>query len=157
MYSDWAWPQLVYAVVVFLWLGILTYFVWEQRNFLRSLFPKTGERDIRKKFEEVLKALEDFKGELKRTEVDLAKLKEEGLLHISRLWLMRYNPYGDTGGDQSFTIALLNEKGSGVVVTSLHARSTTRVFAKPIVEGKSIKYHLSKEEEAAIKKAMNNV
>lgn len=152
MYSDGVW--LILGGFLAVWLGVLSFLVWRQRNFFSSLFPKSGERDIRIKFEEVLKAVEDFKGELKRVEIDLGQLEEEGLLHISRLWLMRYNPYEDTGGDQSFTIALLNKKGSGIVVTSLHARSATRVFAKPIVEGKSIKYRLSKEEEQVIEKAM---
>lgn len=67
---------------------------------------------------------------------------------------MRFNPYNDTGGDISFTVCLLDKDGSGVVITSLHARSATRVFAKNVVLGKGQKTELSKEEELVIKKAM---
>src|SRR3989338_1128945 len=128
MYSDWVGPAIAGFLAV--WLGVLSFLIWQQRGFLQSLFPKDGKRDIRRKFEEVLEAIEEFKEESKKTKADLDELKEEGLLHISRFWLLRYNPYEDTGGDQSFTVALLNAKGSGIVLTSLHARSATRVFAK---------------------------
>ncbi|MBI2018401.1 DUF4446 family protein [Candidatus Daviesbacteria bacterium] len=152
MYSDWVGPAIAGFLAV--WLGVLSFLIWKQGNFLQSLFPKDGKRDIRRKFEEVLEALEEFKEESKKTKADLDELREEGLLHISRFWLLRYNPYEDTGGDQSFTVALLDTRGSGFVLTSLHARSQTRVFAKPITDGKSSKYRLSKEEEEVVKKAM---
>lgn len=154
MYSDWSVSAGLTVAAIFIWLGILSFLIWKQGNFLQSLFPKDGKRDIRRKFEEVLKAIEEFRKESKKTKVGLDELKEVGLLHMSRFGLLRYNPYEDTGGDQSFTVALLDMRGSGFVLTSLHARSQTRVFAKPITDGKSSKYHLSKEEEEVIKKAM---
>jgi|SRR3989344_1958928 len=141
-------------VVVFIWLGILTFSVWQQQKFLISLFPKEGNRDIRRKFEELLLVIEGFKTKQEKLESYAGELRKMGLMHISRVELLRYNPYEETGGDQSFTIAMLNEKGSGFVLTSLHARSGTRVFGKPIEGSKSSKYKLSKEEEAVIKKAM---
>ena len=80
----------------------------------------------------------------------------ENLLHIQRVELDRFNPYDDTGGDQSFVIAMLDNKGTGVVVTSLHARSGTRIFAKDVILGKSGKYQFSNEEEKIVKKAMTH-
>src|SRR3989338_10810683 len=135
MYSVWSVSAGLAVAVAFVWLGILTYSIWQQRNFLQSLFPRHKEREIRKKFEELLEEVKNFKGDLKGIDLDLDNLKKEGLLHISRFKLLRYNPYEDTGGDQSFSIALLDERGSGIVLTSLHARSGTRVFAKPVIEG----------------------
>ncbi len=152
MYSVWVFPAI--AGFLTLWLGILSFLVWQEKGFLRSLFPKSGERDIRRKFEEVLQTIDSFGKELKSTKGDLSDLRKEGSLHISRFWLLRYNPYEDSGGDQSFTVALLDKNGSGIVLTSLHARSGTRVFAKPIDQGKSSKYKLSNEEEEVIKKAL---
>lgn len=141
MYSDWmVW---ILPLVAFVWLGILSYLAWKQKNFLKSLFPKSGERDIRKKFEEVLQ----FEGKLD----DLSK---ESLSSISRVELVRFNPYGDTGGDQSFSVALLDSLGNGLVLTSLHSRSGTRVFAKPVVKGQAGKYKFSAEEEKVVEKAL---
>ena len=157
MYSVWIGPApiLLGAGLLALWLGILTFLIWQQRGFLKSLFPKSGERDIRRKFEEVLQEIAGFGKELKKLDVNLSDLRKEGFSHISRIWLLRYNPYEDTGGDQSFTVALLDKEGTGFVLTSLHARSGTRVFAKPIDQGKS-KYRLSSEEEEVVKKAMED-
>jgi hypothetical protein len=68
---------------------------------------------------------------------------------IQRVGLVRFNPFSDTGGDQSFSIALLDGEGDGLVVSSLFSRNDTRVFAKPIQGGQS-KYHLTEEEQQAI-------
>ena len=152
MYSDWVGPAAAGFLTV--WLGFLSFLIWQQNKFLKSLFPKGGERDIRKKFEEIIKAVEGFKGNLSGLDGKIEALKEQGLQHIERIELLRFNPYDDTGGDISFTACLLDSSGSGIVITSLHARSGTRVFGKEILFGKSKKYQLSKEEELVIKKAM---
>lgn len=153
MYPDWSW---LLFLTVFVWLLGVSFFIWQQSNFLKSLFPKSGERDIRKKFEEVLEELSYFKKDLGKLDAKVADLERAGLEHMQKVALIRYNPYDDAGGDQSFSFVLLDDKGNGVVVTSLHARSGTRVFAKPVIEGQSSKYQFSKEEEEVIKKAMKN-
>jgi len=72
---------------------------------------------------------------------------------IQKVGLVRYNPFADTGGDQSFAIALLDSQGNGIVVSSLHSRTDTRIFAKPVQAGRS-RYPLSDEEQDAIRKAL---
>jgi hypothetical protein len=75
---------------------------------------------------------------------------EESLGHaVQRVGLVRFNPFSDTGGDQSFSIALLDGRGDGIVISSLFSRTETRVFAKPIHDGTS-KYNLTGEEIEAI-------
>lgn len=149
MYSVWA-----VAGVFFIWLGVLTFWIWKQGNFLKSLFPKTGGRDIRRKFEEIVKEVGNFRLDLDKVKKDLEEVKIEGLGHIQKVELLRFNPYGDTGGDQSFVLVLLDDRGNGKVITSLHARGGTRIFAKDVILGKSGKYRFSEEEERVIKKAL---
>jgi uncharacterized protein (DUF58 family) len=72
---------------------------------------------------------------------------------FQRTGLVRYNPFEETGGNQSFALALLDADGDGWVLSSLHARTGTRVYAKAIVGGRS-DTGLSEEESAAIKQAM---
>lgn len=153
MYPDWSVTVFV-AVVVLVWLGVLTFLVLSDRKFLSSLFTKNGERDIRKKLEELLSSVEGFDNRLSVLGKDIKELEGDGWGHIQRVELLRFNPYNDTGGDQSFCLVLLDKKGDGVVVTSLHTRSGTRIFSKPVTEGKAEKYQLSKEEELVVKKAM---
>ncbi len=76
------------------------------------------------------------------------------LAQIQKVALVRYNPYEDTGGDMSFSVALLNGLGSGVVLTSLHSRAGTRIFAKEVIAGKQGKHEFSKEEQEVVKKAL---
>ena len=71
---------------------------------------------------------------------------------FQRVGLVRYNPFEETGGNQSFALALLDANGDGWVLSSLHARSGTRVYAKAIGAGRS-DAALSEEEAAAIKQA----
>jgi len=72
---------------------------------------------------------------------------------FQRVGLVRYNPFEETGGNQSFALALLDARGNGWVLSSLHARSGTRVYAKAITDGRT-DAGLSEEESAAIKQAM---
>ncbi|OGE37205.1 hypothetical protein A3B45_05300 [Candidatus Daviesbacteria bacterium RIFCSPLOWO2_01_FULL_39_12] len=153
MYSDWVWWLLILAV--FVWLLILTFWFKNQVNFFKSLFPKGEERDIRIKFKELLQQVLDVKGDVGRFDSRLANFESAQIKHVQKVALKRYNPYQETGGDQSFSLALLDKEGDGFVLTSLHARAGTRVFAKPIKQGLSDVYQLSKEEQETIEEAMN--
>jgi hypothetical protein len=70
---------------------------------------------------------------------------------IYKIGLIRFNPFNDIGGDQSFSVALLDGKDCGFIISSLHTKEGTRVYAKPITDGESIKYPLTEEEKQAIK------
>jgi hypothetical protein len=72
---------------------------------------------------------------------------------IRRVALLRYDAFEDVGGRLSFSCALLDEHGTGMVLTSINGRQETRVYAKPVSNGTS-SYNLSVEEEEAIRRAM---
>ena len=75
---------------------------------------------------------------------------------LSRVHLVRFNPFGGGGADQSFSLALLDESGDGVVISSLQSgEGGTRVYGKVVSKGRS-EYRLSPEEERAITEAMNS-
>ncbi|HLA93489.1 MAG TPA: DUF4446 family protein [Actinomycetota bacterium] len=81
--------------------------------------------------------------------------RQEGLIEgaVRKVGLVRYDAFEDVGGRLSFSCALLDDHGSGVVVTSINGRQDTRVYAKPIAESRSV-YNLSVEEEEAIRQAL---
>jgi len=91
----------------------------------------------------------ETKGKVEGLQVDLNRVSESLLFAVQRVGLVRFNPFDDTGGDQSFAIALLDARGDGLVLSSLFARRETRIFAKPIQGGKS-KHVLTAEEQRAI-------
>ncbi|HAS00051.1 MAG TPA: hypothetical protein DEA89_02695 [Candidatus Moranbacteria bacterium] len=73
---------------------------------------------------------------------------------LHKVGIIRFNPFKDIGGDQSFAIALLDGKDCGITISSLHTREGTRIYSKPITKGESEKYTLTEEEKAAIKSAV---
>ena len=82
-----------------------------------------------------------------------AFLEERSRGSLQHIGMVRFNPFDDTGSDQSFAIALLDDRRDGVVLSSLHGRANTRLFAKPVENGES-KHALSTEEAQAIKIAV---
>src|SRR5213592_4502607 len=72
---------------------------------------------------------------------------------VRRVALLRYDAFEDVGGRLSFSCAMLDEHGTGVVITSINGRQETRVYAKPVT-ARTSSYNLSAEEVEAIRQAM---
>lgn len=72
---------------------------------------------------------------------------------FQRIGVVRFNPFEDTGGNQSFAVALVDAQGDGFVLSSLHGRGGTRVYAKSLAGGRS-DAALSDEESEALRQAM---
>jgi len=109
-----------------------------------NLFKKDKEpRDLK----EVLKQFQELKREVE-------KVSQASKASIQKVGIIRYNPFSDVGGDQSFSIALLDGNNNGVVITSLYSREGNRVYGKVVKNGTS-QYSLSNEEKKAIEKAKN--
>jgi DNA gyrase/topoisomerase IV subunit A len=100
------------------------------------------------------KKIERLEKEIKGINKSLEEIKEKEKKSLQKVGITRFNPFGEIGGDQSFSIAVLDENNNGFVITSHYGRESNRVYAKPIKEGKS-EYLLSKEEGQAIVKALN--
>lgn len=145
----------IVELVLLIWLIVLSILIWKERSFLHQLFPKNDSRDIRNKFAEVLQAIVDFDQKGQTLNKNFRELAKEGLNHIQKIKVARYNPYQDTGGDQSFSLVLLDGKDNGFILTSLHSRSSTRVYVKPIKSGKS-ELELSKEERELLKSSIES-
>ena len=91
--------------------------------------------------------------EVDELEVRTAVLERAGEFAFQRLGLVRYNPFEDTGGNQSFALALMDRHGDGFIVSSLHTRAATRVYGKAIAQGKA-EGALSAEEAEALRIAL---
>jgi len=103
--------------------------------------------------EEVLKKLSALEMNLSQLSEHLEELKLDSKFYFKKIGFVRYNPFSGVGGDQSFSIALLNSYNNGVVITSLFSREGNRVYSKIIEKGVSI-HILSDEEKQAIKEAV---
>jgi hypothetical protein len=144
---------LIVAGAIFLWLISLTFLWWKVYSHYQKLTKNVNAGDLKKLLEEhlvKLKLTSDKVEELtKRCDIFDEKIPRS----IQKVGLIRCNPYQDVGGDQSFSLALLDKNGDGVVVSALHNREATRMYAKPVVKGKEGKYTFSQEEKSAIEVA----
>jgi len=143
------------VVVLILLLAVLA-LVRRTRRLDARLAGLTRDSDGRS-LEAVLDAHLDKVYEVSRELDELAARMavQEGAQRRSfqRVGLVRYNPFEETGGNQSFALALLDAGGDGWVLSSLHARSGTRVYVKAIKSGRA-DTGLSDEETAALGQAM---
>lgn len=83
----------------------------------------------------------------------LILVEQKSRLAVDRGELVRFRAFENMGSDLSFAFALLNQEGTGIVLSSIHSREESRVYAKPVNEGQS-KYLLTDEEKEVITKAM---
>lgn len=93
-----------------------------------------------------LQKLENHSQRLEQVEAVMAK-------SIQHIGIVRFNAFKEMGGDLSYALALLDQKGNGIVVSSIYGRDDARTYAKPIKAGRS-SYKLSEEEELAIQKSL---
>lgn len=138
---------------VAIWLIILTFFLWRTVLHYNKLTKGLTEKSLKSVLENFIKDLNLAKKDIDYLKSYCDKIQQEGLLHIQKMGLLRFNPFKDTGGDQSFILALVNGKDTGVVISGLYSRSGTRWYAKNIVNGKSKEHELSDEEKEALRLA----
>lgn len=138
---------------IFLWLCILTYFLWKALAHYNKLGQGLKEKNFKSIMETLLKDVNIAKKDIDNLELYCDKIQKEGFLHIQKIGLVRFNPFKDTGGDQSFILSLVDGNDTGVVISGLYARSGTRWYAKRIIKGKSVEHELSEEEKKALKEA----
>ncbi|MFH1401428.1 MAG: DUF4446 family protein [Parcubacteria group bacterium] len=102
----------------------------------------------------VLVQLKELKENFKKISDELENLKKQQKCAIQKFGIIRFNPFREVGGDQSFSIALLDDNDTGAVLTSYYSRKESKVYGKPIRRGQS-EYPLSEEEQEAIRMAKN--
>lgn len=143
----------IFFVLVTVWLSIVTFVLFRTRKHYNILTAGISKRGLGDVLEEIVKRQKGMGTRVDALEDAARHLSSEGALHISRIGLVRFNPFSDTGGSQSFTLALLDGKNNGLVMTSLYARTGNRWYVKEIYNGKGKGIELSKEESSAIEKA----
>lgn len=84
------------------------------------------------------------------------RLRDLSLKTIHRVAVERFNPFKEVGSNQSFCVALLDGKNTGVVFSSLHTREGTRVYAKPVLEGQAKGFPFTEEEKQTVIKAIHS-
>jgi len=149
---------LTVLVIVALGVAVLALFITvasarARRRPQQSSLPIQLDDVLRGILEGHARALQRLEAAVRQLAADDVGLDERLTAAVQRVALIRYDAFEDVGGRLSFTCALLDELGNGVVVTSINGRQDTRVYAKPVSRGTS-DHNLSEEEVEAIREAL---
>jgi hypothetical protein len=115
-----------------------------------NLFRKTKNEP--ENWKEFLSRLLEMEKKQMEIGEEIERLKKQNFFNLQKIGVVRYNPFKEVGGDQSFSVAILDGNNNGIVITSLYSREENRVYGKPIKGGNS-EYILSEEEKRAIEEA----
>ena len=139
--------------VVILWLGFLTFSLRKLRSNYITLTQGVNRKTLDVVLSNVVKEIRVTKEDIANLIARCDRIEKEERFHIQKIGLLRFNPFKDTGGDQSFILALVDAHDTGIVITALYSRSGTRWYTKKVLKGRGIEHELSDEEKKALKSA----
>lgn len=134
-----------------IWLIILTVITVRMVRHYRRLTGQTTKTGLKEILDSILDVQTRIQREYAHHGKEINELQKTSVTHVQRLGIVRFNPFSDTGGSQSFTFAMLDGNDNGVVVTSLYARTGNRWYIKKVHEGVGVGVELSREEQEAIR------
>ncbi len=118
-----------------------------------SRFRPDMPADLQDKVERESRRLDELTVRVQDVGGRLPAVEGRSTVSLQRVGIVRFSPFADTGGQQSFAVALLDSRGSGFVISSLHSRQATRLYLKQVTDGKS-DAQLGDEEAEAIRQAL---
>jgi len=146
------WELLVIGFII-VWVGALSVAVWRAVSHYNSLTKGLINKGLGAVLENIIKDINIAKKDISYLKEYCDRIQKDGVLHIQKVGLLRFNPFKDTGGDQSFILALLDGTDTGVIISGLYSRSGTRWYAKKVRKGKAVEHELSSDEKEALRMA----
>lgn len=143
--------MIIFGLLV-LGIAVLGFFVFRANARIDRLLQGKDAKSLEDSFTWITDEIKRMNANELVTEKALNNLNMRLKKSLSGFKTIRFNPFPDQGGNQSFAIALINEEGDGVIVSSLYSRERTSVFAKPVKGGTS-EFELTAEEKQALTEA----
>lgn len=128
--------------------------IWIRKisSHYNELIKGADKKTLMSVLEGIQKTLATHERSLAVQKKEMGKIHEDARLHLQHMAIKRFNPFSDTGGDQSFMFSILDGNKDGVVITSLHSRENTRFYVKSVKGGEGVEHPLSKEEQKIVNK-----
>lgn len=140
---------LVVAIAVFLSLATM-------RRKILMIQGRGREEDILEAVANQIAEVRALRGDVRQIVLELQRLAEAFRGALQRFAVYRYDAFEDMGGQLSFSAAILNDHGDGLVISCINGRQEARTYAKPVTHAQS-PYNLSPEEQEAIRMALAGV
>lgn len=139
-------------------LFVIIIWLWTKNRRLNQklsvFFSGKEAKDLEKVLIDQLKEIRELDHDIQELFEIGNRLRELGMKSLHKTSVLRFNPFKEVGSNQSFSVALLDGKNSGLVISSLHTREGTRVYAKPVITGQAGNFPLTEEEKSTITQAI---
>lgn len=145
-------------IVLFVILVAVTIMLWRKLNSVKrkydAMIGHTGVANLEELITELQHKMSTVQGNLSDHERSIQQMKSKMSEMKGNVSIQRFNAFSESGSDQSFSIAFIDDHLDGVVLTVIHSREESYSYGKPLVKGES-KYALSPEERQVINSALS--
>lgn len=143
-------------LIIFLlvWVVLISYNLGVLRRSQRILSRGKTDSSLQDILAQHFVRVDNLEDRIEHLEQGLETLGSVQLNGIQRIGLVHYDAFADMGGELSFAMALLNDHGDGIVVSTITGRQDNRTYAKQVIRGRAA-IQPSAEEDAAIRQAMS--
>ena len=131
--------------------GITAFFLLDLKKKVGKLYGTGDNADLEKNFVSRIARTET---KLEEMEPRLKLMEDISKISVQKVGFLRFNPFQDTGGDNSFLLVMLDRGNNGIMLTSLYMREGMKIYAKSVEHGKT-KQQLSGEEKKMLEETVN--
>ena len=143
-------------VLIFVVLGgLLLVYSYKVNRKIDKLLEKGKIKDFKEIILRQKERSDKLEQEIKKVNLRIENLEKISEITIKKIGIVRFNPFNDMGGNQSFVVAILDSRNNGFLISSFFSQEGNRVYAKTIKQGRS-DYSLSEEESEAVNRAINS-
>ncbi len=121
---------------------------------LENLTSGISGHNLERIIKHYIATLGKCEGDIERMNVEFRKIRNEASSFFRKKGLVRFQAFEGTGGDQSFSLALMDSQNNRFIISGIYGRDIAKVYAKEIRDGKVTKYRLTGEEQEALNKAL---
>ena len=146
--------MIIIIILLFIMVVVLFKAVGKVESKYRKLMKGTSSKNLEEMLLERINSIEETKKKAEQALNECDRLEVKIKECIQKVAIMRYKAFEDVGSDLSFSIAMLDEKNDGVILTGIYGRQESTTYAKPIDKGIS-RYDLSEEELYVLSEASN--
>ena len=146
--------MVIIIILLFIMVVVLFKAVGRVENRYKKLMRGTSNSNLEEMLLDRLNSIEDAKQNSEKALKECERLEIKIKDCIQKVAIMRYKAFENVGSDLSFSIAMLDDKNDGVILTGIYGRQESTTYAKPIDKGIS-RYDLSEEELYVLNEASN--
>ena len=131
----------IVLAIIICFLALISFFLFfyylKMNRAIDALLEKGKIKDLREVLFSQIEKTKDMEASIGQALERIKSLEDISKVAFQKIGVVRFNPFNEMGGNQSFVIALLDKENSGFVISSLFIKEGNRMYAKSVVKGKS--------------------